>query len=101
MLRMPAKRVAPRPKVEGEGDWNDVLCEGLDPIKVSQLILDPEVIVFNIIALIILIIECFPQIHCDIFSAPVVFFCFCLILNRVAKFSSVVELPAYLKIGLK
>ena len=57
MLRMPAKRVAPRPKVEGEGDWNDVLCQRLDPIKVCQLILDPEVIVFNIITLIILIIE--------------------------------------------
>ena len=54
---MPAKRVAPRPKVEGEGDWNDVLRKRLDPIKVSQLILDPEVIVFNIITLIILIIE--------------------------------------------
>ena len=54
---MPAKRVAPRPKVEGEGNWNDVLCKRLDPIKVSQLILDPEVIVFNIITLIILIIE--------------------------------------------
>ena len=54
---MPAKRIAPRPKVEREGDWNDVLCERFDPIKVSQLILDPEVIVFNITALIIVIIE--------------------------------------------
>ena len=55
---MPAKRITPRPKVEGEGDWNDVLCKRFDPIKVSQLILDPEVIfVDNIITLIILFIE--------------------------------------------
>ena len=42
MLRMPAKRITPRPEVERQGDGDDVLGERLDPVEVGQLSLDPE-----------------------------------------------------------
>ena len=42
MTTLPAKGVTPWPKVERQGDGDDVLGKRLDPVEVGQLSLDPE-----------------------------------------------------------